>query len=134
MTMTRQFRMFTLMIAAGIGSAFFACDDETVVNSAKDEAPVTGTQKKTGNKLGALGPWQRVFTDNFDNASSLNSWQRTSRFDYNSNVCQYDASVPAVANHDWRNVLVLTATKSGNIWKSGHVKSNFSFKPGVNEE
>jgi len=132
--MTRQFRMFTLMIAAGLASAFFACDDETVVNHSKDDATVTGTEKKTGNKLGALGPWQRVFTDNFDNASSLNSWQRTSRFDYNSNVCQYDASVPTVANHDWRNVLVLTATKSGNIWKSGHVKSNFSFKPGVNEE
>jgi hypothetical protein len=81
-----------------------------------------------------LGPWTRQFTDDFTATGSFNNWIRTSRFDYNSNVCQYDGAVPAIANHDGRNVLVLTATKSGNIWKSGHVKSKYSFKPNVNEE
>jgi hypothetical protein len=79
----------------------------------------------------ALSAWQRVFTDDFN---SINNWQKTSRYDYNSNLCLYDPNVPAIGNYDGRTVLVLTATKSGSIWKSGHVKSNYSFKPGVNEE
>jgi len=80
----------------------------------------------------AVGPWQRQVTEDFNN---LNNWQKTSRFDYNSNYCRYDGSVPAIGNYDGRTVLVLTATKeSSNVWKSGHIKSNYSFKPGVNEE
>ena len=93
------------------------------------------TSKLIANgKTAAIGPWTRQFTDDFTSTGSFNNWARTSRFDYNSNVCQYDAAVPAIANNDGRDVLVLTATKSGNIWKSGHVKSNYSFKPNVNEE
>jgi hypothetical protein len=93
-------------------------------NESKD-APTSST---------ALGPWQRVFTENFSSTASFNNWQRANRFDYNSNLCQYDPNVPTIGTYDNRNVLVLTATKSGNIWKSGHVKSYFNFKPGVNEE
>jgi hypothetical protein len=82
----------------------------------------------------ALGPWTRQFTDDFSNTGSFNNWQRTARFDYNSNLCQYESANPAIAAYDGRSVLVLTAYKSGSIWKSGHVKSNYNFKPNVNEE
>ena len=91
-------------------------------------------EKDLATSATAVGPWQRTFTENFDNSSSFNRWERTSRFDYNSNVCQYDAGVPFIGNYDYRSVLVLTATKSGNIYRSGHVKSYYNFKPGVNEE
>src|SRR5437868_12531431 len=82
----------------------------------------------------AVSAWQRMFTDDFTNTGSFNSWTKANRFDYNSNYCQYDPNVPVIGTYDSRNVLVLTATKSGSIWKSGHVKSNYSFKPGTNEE
>lgn len=118
-------------IVAFIVVMFSACQEETLAPSKHLKVSMPKNQPVT---IAALGPWQRVFTDNFDNTGSFNNWQRANRFDYNSNVCQYDPNVPAIGNYDFRSVLVLTATKSGNIWKSGHVKSNFSFKPGTNEE
>ena len=120
--------MKTALLAASAFACivFGACEPDDVTNELKTEdANVTPR---------AVGPWQRQLTDNFDNASSFNNWIRTSRFDYNSNLCQYDAAVPSIANYDYRSVLVLTATKSGNVWKSGHVKSRYSFKPANNEE
>lgn len=116
--------------AAGIISLFTAsCKKGEAISE-----QAISTQLNADGKTAALGPWTRQFTDDFTATGSFNNWIRTSRFDYNSNVCQYDGAVPAIANHDGRNVLVLTATKSGNIWKSGHVKSKYSFKPNVNEE
>jgi len=103
-------------------------DELTPKTSQFTAGSTTGKGKPTVN---ALGAWQRLFTDDFNN---INNWQKTSRYDYNSNLCLYDATVPTIGNYDGRTVLVLTATKSGNIWKSGHVKSNYSFKPNVNEE
>jgi hypothetical protein len=124
------------MIAAGVVCMLFAsCEQqEPVFNGNSGSGLKASTQPTSPKGEEALGPWQRQFTDDFNNTGSFNNWQRTSRLDYNSNVCQYDAAVPAIANYDGRNVLVLTATKSGSIWKSGHVKSNYSFKPNVNEE
>ena len=106
--------------------------DSEVSTSENGKVSFTKEDKKISSM--AVGPWQRVFIDNFDNSASFNNWERTNRFDYNSNLCQYDASVPHIANYDWRNCLVLTATKSGSVWKSGHVKSYYNFKPGTNEE
>ena len=120
----------TSILAMGIISLFsFSCQKSAV--SVPENATVNASPN---GKTSAMGPWTRQFTDDFTATGSFNNWVKTSRFDYNSNVCQYDAAVPAIANYDGRNVLVLTATKSGNIWKSGHVKSNYSFKPNVNEE
>src|SRR5260221_438350 len=108
------------IIAAGfISLAFVSCKNT-------DDTMLLGN--KNGTIPRAVGPWQRLFTDNFDNTGSFGNWTRTSRFDYNSKLCLYDPGVPTVAAFDSKNVLVLTATKSGNIWKSGHVKSNYSFK------
>ncbi len=114
-----------ILIAGAISFLTVSCD------KSNDVAVTTAI---SGNSLKSTGAWQRVFTDNFDSITSFNNWTRTSRFDYNSNYCQYDASVPAIGNYDYKSVLVLTATKSGSIWKSGHVKSNYSFKPALNEE
>jgi hypothetical protein len=116
----------TLVVTVLVSCLLVSCENADDALASKKAAEVTVPR--------ALGPWQRTFIDDFNNASSFNNWQRTSRFDYNSNLCQYDAGVPSIGNYDGRNVLVLTATKSGNIWKSGHVKSNYNFKPGVNEE
>lgn len=89
---------------------------------------------KGASKLKAASAWVNVFTDNFDNTNSWNNWIRTERFDYNSNYCKYLSSIPEISTYENRSCLVLTATKNGTIWNSGHVKSNFSFKPGINEE
>lgn len=79
--------------------------------------------------------WIRVFTDDFNSGSNLNNnWLLTSRADYNSSICVYDPSVPHIGNYDYKDVLVLTATKTGSTVKSGHVKSKFNFKPATNEE
>ena len=92
--------------------------------------PVT----KSESHLKAAMAWTNVFTDNFDNTGSWNNWTRTERFDYNSDYCEYLASDPQIATYDNKSCLVLTAVKNGSIWNSGHVKSNISFKPGINEE
>lgn len=80
------------------------------------------------------GEWERVFTDEFDDNTSFNNWERTNRFDYNSEYCKYVSSVPYVETIYDKGVLVLTATPSGEIYESGHVKSYFDFKPLRNEE
>ncbi|MGL1885901.1 MAG: hypothetical protein OCD76_05245 [Reichenbachiella sp.] len=105
-----------------------------MISSCADEEEMIPPNVAIENVASATGSWQRTFLDNFSNSGSFNNWSKTTRFDYNSNYCHYDASVPHISSYDNRNVLVLTATKSGNIWQSGHVKSNYSFKPGWNEE
>lgn len=80
------------------------------------------------------GEWERVFTDEFDDNTSFNNWERTNRFDYNSVYGKYVSSVPYVETIYDKGVLVLTATPSGEIYESGHVKSYFDFKPLRNEE
>lgn len=102
--------------------------------SKEDEEQLLPESPQTESHLKAASAWGRVFTDNFDNTGSWNNWQRTQRKDYNSSLCQYLSSNPQIGNYDNRNVLVLTATKNGSIWNSGHIKSNYSFKPGNNEE
>lgn len=89
---------------------------------------------QNASHLKAASAWARVFIDNFDNTGSWNNWIRTERFDYNSDLCKYLTAVPLIANYDSKSCLVLTATKNGSIWNSGHVKSNYSFKPAINEE
>jgi hypothetical protein len=92
------------------------------------------TQTTSTSNLKAASAWSRVFTDDFSNTGSWNNWTRTQRYDYNSSLCYYNSSNPAIATYDGRSCLVLTAYKNGSIWNSGHVKSYYSFKPGTNEE
>jgi hypothetical protein len=120
--MKRNYLSLMIMTAV-IALAFSSCSEK------EDYQPVSGSE----NSLKASA-WQRVFTDNFDNTGSWNNWQRTNRKDYNSTLCQYVSSNPQIARYDNRSVLVLTATKNGSVWNSGHVKSNYNFKPGNNEE
>jgi hypothetical protein len=114
------------LIAIGLMSCKKA-DDTTSIKKALSTTPENVSTL-------ALGPWNRVFTDDFNDNNSFNNWVKANRADYNSSNCIYDPNVPVTGNYDSKNVLVLTATKNGNSYKSGHVKSNFSFKPNVNEE
>ena len=90
------------------------------------------TVQPDGKEKTMAGPWLRVFADDF--SINLNNWTKANRADYNSSICVYDPNVPVIGNYDSRSVLVLAATPSGRTYKSGHVKSNFSFKPQENEE
>lgn len=97
-------------------------DQETV----QPIIPTTPTVKDTA--------WARVFTDEFSTTASWTNWSRTQRFDYNSSLCSYLSSNAEIEIHDDLSCLVLTAVKNGGIWNSGHVKSNYSFKPAKNTE
>src|SRR4051812_20524375 len=81
------------------------------------------------------GSWQRMLTDNFSSSGSLGAWQVTQRADYNSSICNYVSGAVSFGTEDGKGVMRLTATKiSSTNFQSGHVKSNYSFKPGNNEE
>ena len=100
-----------------------------------DIASVSETTATSSQRIAAVGAWSRQFTDDFLIGSTLMQWQRANRKDYNSNYCQYDPSVPKVDNKDGRTCMVITATKTGiDTYKSGLIKSNYSFKPTRNEE
>lgn len=75
--------------------------------------------------------WVKVFEDQFD--GDLNKWEKTNRFDYNSNLCFYASTNPIIASMDNKSCLQLSASATGNNYTSGHVKSLFSFKPNTNE-
>ena len=85
-------------------------------------------------ELKSASEWERVFTDNFDVNGDLSQWIAAERFDYNSRVCKYLASIPTIATYENLSCLVITATKNGKIWNSGFLTSNFSFKPDLNQE
>ena len=106
-----------------VSMIFFSCeeDDKRIENQVDDEPPLTEG-------------WQRVFNDEFDDYSSFNNWELTNRFDYNSVYGKYVSAVPYVDLIHGKSVLVLTATPSGEIYETGHVKSKFDFKPARNEE
>jgi beta-glucanase (GH16 family) len=104
-----------------------SCSNETL----EQDLPISNSGAP-GLKFASA--WERVFTDNFDNNANLSQWTAAARFDYNSKVCKYLASVPHIATCEGLSCLELTATKNGAIWNSGFLTSNFSFKPAKNEE
>ena len=112
-----------------VAFAFSSCSKSEQVQPASTSASAANT-----SELKATSAWSRVFTDDFSNTGSFNNWTRTERFDYNSSLCKYLSANPQIATYDSRSCLVLSAVKNGSIWNSGHVKSNYSFKPGTNEE
>jgi hypothetical protein len=74
----------------------------------------------------------RQLTDNMNGAGN---WQVTQRADYNSSICNYVSSAVTFGTEDGKGVMRLTATKIDSThFNSGHVKSNYSFKPANNEE
>lgn len=97
------------------------------------EADQPELQPEAQNISKAIGPWQRVFTDNFNANGNLNQWEKTNRSDYNSSICNYVSTNPAIGSLDNKSCLVLTAYNDGR-YKSGHVKSYFSFNPANNQE
>lgn len=114
----------------GMATLTMGCMVETHAPIDFETEPALGSQAQP-----ILGPWQRMLTDNFSNSASLSAWQVTSRADYNSTICNYVPGAVSFGTEDGKGVLRLTATKiSPTNFQSGHVKSNYSFKPGINEE
>ena len=114
-----------------IASAFviWSCEKPESVST-----NTTELSKSSSAKVAATGAWVRDFTEDFSN-STFSQWTKTNRKDYNSAYCQYDPTVPLVATVDGLSSLVLTATTTGyRAYKSGHIKSNYSFKPANNYE
>ncbi|MET4084035.1 hypothetical protein ABIB40_004009 [Pedobacter sp. UYP30] len=100
--------------------------------SCKKSENITKEETKVESPNTASKEWSRVFADDF--SVNLNNWEKANRADYNSSRCIYDPNIPIIGNYDSKDVLVLTATADGSNYKSGLVKSNFSFKPTKNEE
>ena len=107
-----------------------SCETETV----PDEVEVNEITEEVDETSLKAGRWRVVFADYFTKGGNLNKWQKTNRADYNSNRCKYRSGNPRLVTFDNRDCLELSAYKSGNNYISGHVKSNFSFKPGRNQE
>lgn len=120
-------KFFNILAFSGIVISLVAC-------KTSNAQPELKAAEKSAVQTRAVGAWTRLFTDDFTNSSSFNNWTRTNRADYNSGICNYQSSNPAIASYDSRSVLVLTASGSGSYFTSGHVKSNYSFQPGNNEE
>jgi hypothetical protein len=111
----------------GLATLMTGCMAEAQDQSEFEPEAELGSQSQA-----VLGPWQMVFSDQFTGSGN---WQMANRKDYNSNICNYQSSNVSFGTEDGKSVMKLTATKvNGSDFRSGHVKSNFSFKPGWNEE
>ena len=106
-----------------------SCEKEEIDTNLQSDTEVSNTDDNL-----RVGPWQRVFTDNFNSSGNLNQWQKTNRKDYNSNICNYVSGNPRLASLDNKQCLELSAYKYGNEYRSGHVKSYWDFHPANNEE
>lgn len=118
---------FNMLAFTGMAISLVAC-------KTSNAQPELKAADKSATQARAVSAWSRQFTDDFTSSSSFNNWTRTNRADYNSGICNYQSANPAIASYDSRSVLVLTASGSGSYFTSGHVKSNYSFQPGNNEE
>lgn len=83
-----------------------------------------------------ISTWTTVFNDDFNSGSNISTnWERATRSDYNSNICNYQPSALTIGALDGKSCLQITATKTGtNTYQSGHCKSYFTFTPANNEE
>src|SRR5688572_17165220 len=125
----------TLVAAILIFPLLLSCENVEDSPLSIAPGPPASTVAPGNGPPAVAGSWIRVFTEDFSNSTSLDDWEFAHRYDYNSDRCFYDNSVPAIASYDGRIVLVLTATSlGGGMYKSGLVKSDYSFKPGINEE
>nr|WP_294897924.1 hypothetical protein [uncultured Pedobacter sp.] len=128
--MKKQFKKLAVVGVSGLIVSFTACKKAESISS-------TQTLSSKGKlKTEAVGPWQNVFADYFNDQNTFNNnWEKADRTDHNSDICHYDPSVPTLDTKDGYSVLVLSATKvNSSYFKSGHIKSHFNFKPNIHEE
>ena len=96
-------------------------------------SPIISPTNKNA-KSAAVGSWQSLMWETFDGGSFTNKWELVDRNDYNSQICRYSSSVPFKGNQDGLSCLVINATKTGNSYQSGMIKSLQKFKPENNTE
>lgn len=127
--------MKNLLITASVMASliFVSCE--------KESTETTTTTQETSNALNAADALQAtagytaLLEDNFNAGSSLTTnWRRPNRTDYNSSICQYKPWKSSIKNKDGRSCLRIEATKHGNIYRSGLLKSKLAFHPGWREE
>jgi hypothetical protein len=129
--MKKNFKLSKVILAGCVLISAVSCKKtENASSSIPNNANFKGS---ISNSL-ATGSWNRVFQDDFNNSSSLSNWELANRQDYNSSICNYQSANVSFGTYDSRNVLVITADKANGSYYSGHLKSNYSFKPGINQE
>lgn len=129
--MKKQFKRLAIVAVGGLLIPFTACKKVETVSGSQPE------EETQANIKTQAGPWQTVFGEYFNDQTTFNNqWTKTGgRVDHNSDICHYESWVPVLDTKDGKSVMILTATKVGEYnFRSGHVKSGFSFKPGNNEE
>jgi hypothetical protein len=109
---------------------FYSCDNGDISSVSETASPIAPPPSA----------WSMTFREDFNVPTSgsftFSQWEKANRKDYNSALCTYDPNVPKVEKQDFRDVLVLNATKTGtDAYKSGLIKTKtYSFKPARNEE
>ncbi len=130
-----QTRRYGLVALCSLAMVFSSCSQKEPLASTEEEQ--AAERLAIENEKSAVGPWVNVFSEYFASASTFSSqWVRTTgRYDYNSEgICYYNDYKSNLASRDGRTVLEINASKDGNIYRSGHVKSNFNYTVGNNEE
>lgn len=78
--------------------------------------------------------WRNVWTHNFN---SLHNFNKTTRFDYNSDICRYERNQVSIVGIGGSNKAVrIKAQWTGSRYKSGHIKSSNTqkYRPNNNQE
>ncbi len=126
----KKLSVFTSLITL---SAFLSCEKETNEIVAPTSEPNTIVLNE-GLQAATKG-YTLIFEDNFNKGSKLSTnWNLTNRADYNSSKCIYQSGKNKIVKHGNAYCLRIEATKAGNKFNSGHLKSKKSFHPGWNEE
>ena len=121
-------KKYALLFCTAISIGILSCKDVAMDYSNMNTMPSHSSARL------AAGAWTTVLNDDFISGSTLSQWTFANRADYNSNKCIYSSLVPVIGSLDGNSCLLITATKTPTGYKSGLCKSNFSFKPGRNEE
>ncbi|MBK0383924.1 family 16 glycosylhydrolase [Pedobacter sp. SD-b] len=130
--MKQQFKKLAIVAIGGLILPFMACKKSQTFSNDSQQPNTEGNLKTDG-----VTAWETVLWDGFDNQNTFDSHfiKTGNRSDYNSDICHYDSSVPTLSSKDGKQVVVLTATKvNSNYYKSGHIKTYLTFKPGNNQE
>lgn len=110
----------------------FATTLATLFACAKNDLVVPNDTTPTSKEEATA--WTNVFVDDFNAGGNLSKWTLASRADYNSSKCVYNSASASIGTIDSKSCLLITAKKTSTGFQSAFCKTNFSFKPGVNEE
>lgn len=135
----KKLSIFSAIIAF-LTISFIACETESVEETIVEETITDLTiiddpdgyyseediDPYANEESGQRSTWTNVWIHNFN---SLSNWTKTSRFDYNSNICRYEPNQVSIVGIGGTNKAVrLKAQWTGSRYESGHIKSSNSRK------